>query len=733
MQMDKHIRTGEIISALKREISAFDAKTDSSDIGVVMQCGDGIAQVSGLDKAMSGELVEIEVPGAGKVAGIAMNLEEDSIGVIVLDDYAMVKEGHIVRRTGLVSQVPAGDELLGRIVDPLGRPLDDKPLGTVKSKMLIDRKAPGIVDRENVCEPLFTGIKAIDALIPIGRGQRELIIGDRRTGKTAIALDAIINQGRCGGEPVRCFYVAIGQKRSSVVRVVEKLREFGAMEYTTVVCATASEPAALQYLAPYAACAMAEHYRDSGRHALVVYDDLTKHAQAYRQISLLLRRPPGREAYPGDIFYLHSRLLERAAKMSREKGGGSLTALPIIETQAGDVSAYIPTNVISITDGQIFLESSLFNSGLRPAVNAGISVSRVGGSAQIKAMKQVAGSLRLELAQFRELASFSQFASDLDKATQAQLARGEKLTELLKQRQYRPVDIISQIMVLYAGTRGWIDKYPTAKLMAYERHFVQYLTMKHPDFVSELRKEGVFNEKLDSRARQILSEFESVFNPDISFDDVDAGINMGLVSAISHAGTPSRSELLRIVERFAEKSLPSDTLQAEIGQIFKEAEQDVHGSDIFDEIIGKTEILDFAGPMTREELFKAAAPILAGRIKSRPDDILARLEAREKLASTAMSQELAVPHMISEGEKQFWVLPARCRSGVKMSMDAQHAHIVFFLGGTIDMRSSHLVCLAAIAQIAGSPGFADEWMRASGAEELRSLILATKRTRRRTS
>ncbi|HRR06227.1 MAG TPA: F0F1 ATP synthase subunit alpha, partial [Victivallales bacterium] len=554
----EHINPSEIVVNLKREILNFETKIDSSDVGTVLQCADGIAQASGLNSVMSGEIVEIDVGEGEKIPGIAMNLEESSTGIILFGDYFKVKEGQTVRRTKLVCQVPAGDQLLGRIVNPLGKALDDMPDPIGDENILVERKAPGIVERENVCEPLYTGQKVIDALIPIGRGQRELIIGDRRTGKTSIAVDAIINQKFCSDKPVKCFYVAIGQKRSSVLRVVDKLREFGAMEYTTVVCATASDPAPLQYLAPYSACAMAEYYRDRGQHALIVYDDLTKHAQAYRQISLLLRRPPGREAYPGDIFYLHSRLLERAAKLSSAKGGGSLTALPIIETQAGDVSAYIPTNVISITDGQIFLETSLFNSGLRPAVNVGISVSRVGGSAQIKAMKQVAGSLRLELAQYRELASFSQFASDLDKATQSQLLRGEKLTELLKQKQYSPMDVSLQIMVLYAATRGWIEKYPTNKLLAYERHLIQFLQMKYSDFLSKLKKQQAFDEKLEAEARQILSEFADTFNPDLSYEDVESGISLAISSAISNVAMPNRSELLKLVEHFVEKSLPAD-------------------------------------------------------------------------------------------------------------------------------------------------------------------------------
>lgn len=727
--MEKQINTTEIIANLKREIIDFEAKIDNADVGVVLQCADGIVQVSGIDNVMSGEIVEIEVSDDEKISGIAMNLEETSVGVIVMGDFLKVKEGQTVRRSNMVCSVPAGDELLGRIVDPLGNPLDDKALFS-HERALVERKAPGIIDREDVKEPLYTGFKVIDALIPIGRGQRELIIGDRRTGKTSIAIDTIINQQFCEGEPVRCFYVAIGQKRSSVLRVVEKLREYGAMKYTTVVCATASDPAPLQYLAPYSACAMAEFYRDRGMHALIVYDDLTKHAQAYRQISLLLRRPPGREAYPGDIFYLHSRLLERAAKLSKEKGGGSLTALPIIETQAGDVSAYIPTNVISITDGQIFLESSLFNSGLRPAVNVGISVSRVGGSAQIKAMKQVAGSLRLDLAQYRELASFSQFASDLDKTTQAQLSRGEKLTELLKQKQYAPLDVALQIMILFAGSRGWIDKYPTSKIMAYERHLIQFLKMKHGDFISELKDKKSFDDKIEAKARQILSEFDSSFNSDMSYEDVDSGISVALSSAISQAGIPSQSELLRIIERFAEKSMPSDIkVKDDINRFFDETLDKEEESDFFDNLIRDCVVLDIHDTLSLNQLFEKVSDILGDKVSVSSKDVLQKLKAREKLASTALTAELAIPHCMVEGDKKFSIVPVRCKSGVKMSLTAQNVHIFFFICGSIDMRNVHLKCLAAIAQLAGNKQFADLWMQAADADALKELIISSKRTR----
>ena len=732
--MEKQINPTEIIANLKKEIINFEPRIDNADIGVVLQCADGIVQVSGIGGVMAGEIVEIEVSDSERIPGVAMNLDEYSVGVILLGDFLKVKEGQTVRRSKKVFQVPAGDQLLGRVIDPLGNPLDDKPLKKPDTTVLVERKAPGIIDREDVKEPLYTGLKVIDALIPIGRGQRELIIGDRRTGKTSIAIDAIINQQFCDDEPVRCFYVAIGQKRSSVLRVVEKLREYGAMKYTTVVCATASDPAPLQYIAPYSACAMAEFYRDRGQHALVVYDDLTKHAQAYRQISLLLRRPPGREAYPGDIFYLHSRLLERAAKLSKEKGGGSLTALPIIETQAGDVSAYIPTNVISITDGQIFLESSLFNSGLRPAVNVGISVSRVGGSAQIKATKQVAGSLRLDLAQYRELASFSQFASDLDKATQAQLARGEKLTELLKQKQYMPLDIALQIMILFAGSRGWIDKYPTNKIIAYERHLIQYLKLKHSNFLNELKNKKAFDEKLESKARQILSEFDSTFNPELSYEDIDSGISLALSAAISQAGIPNRSELLRIIEKFAEKSLPADKMvKDDIDRLFEEQLNKIDESDFFDNLIRKSKVLDISGVLSLDELFEKVSDRIAEEVSSSPDNVIKKLKEREKLASTALTAELAVPHCVIEGSEKFSILPVRMKNGINMSINAPNVHIFFFICGSIDMRNLHLKCLAAIAQLAGNKDFADQWMQAAGAEELRNLIISSKRVRNKNS
>jgi F-type H+-transporting ATPase subunit alpha len=501
------IRAEEISQVIRKEIEGFDQKVAISETGTVLEAGDGIARVYGLQNAMAGELLDF-----GKnVVGLVLNLEEDNVGVVLLGDFESVREGDTVKRTGKIAQVPVGDALVGRVVNALGQPIDGKGPIVSKDYRKIEIKAPGIIARKSVHEPVQTGIKAVDSMIPIGRGQRELIIGDRQTGKTALAIDTIINQK---GQNMYCFYVAIGQKQSTVASVVDKLREHGAMEFTTVISATASESAPLQYIAPYTGVTMGEYYRDSGRHALIVYDDLSKQAVAYRQLSLLLRRPPGREAFPGDIFYLHSRLLERAAKMSDKEGAGSLTALPIIETQAGDVSAYIPTNVISITDGQIFLESDLFYSGQRPAVNAGISVSRVGGAAQIAAMKKVAGQLRLELAQYRALAAFAQFGSDLDKATQQQLARGARMTELLKQGQYVPLSVEKQILLLFAGANGFIDTLPLDALGRYEQDLYAFVDDKHPELWADLRSKGTNGKEYDGLAasmRKVLQEFAPVF------------------------------------------------------------------------------------------------------------------------------------------------------------------------------------------------------------------------------
>ncbi len=498
------IEAQEISNLIRNEIEGFEKKINIAEIGTVLSVGDGIARIYGLEKAMSGELVEF----SDGLFGMVLNLEEDNVGVAVLGPDYTIKEGDTVKRTGRIVEVPVGEALMGRVVDALGQPIDDKgPIESSENRR-VDVKAPGIVARKSVHQPLQTGIKAIDCMIPIGRGQRELIIGDRQTGKTAIAIDTIINQK--GGD-VSCIYVAIGQKQSTVAQIVDKLREFGAMDYTVVVAATASSPAPLQFIAPYTGCAIGEYFRDNGKHALIVYDDLSKHAVAYRQLSLLLRRPPGREAYPGDVFYLHSRLLERSAKLSDKLGGGSLTALPIIETQAGDVSAYIPTNVISITDGQIYLESDLFYSGIRPAINVGLSVSRVGGSAQVKAMKQVAGTLRLDLAQYRELAAFAQFGSDLDAASQAQLARGVRLVEILKQGQYKPESVENQVLIVYAATNGYVDKYPVAELKRYETELMAFCESRHPELLKEILEKKTMDEALKAKVDGVLDEFKGVF------------------------------------------------------------------------------------------------------------------------------------------------------------------------------------------------------------------------------
>ena len=498
------IRPEEITQILKTQLSSFEKRLDVSETGTVVSVGDGVAKVYGLEKAMAGELVDF---GSG-VFGMVLNLEEESVGIAILGDDTLIKEGSSVKRTNKIVQVPVGEELCGRVVNALGLPIDGKGEIRTKSFRKVEIKAPGIVERQSVKEPLQTGIKAIDSMIPIGRGQRELIIGDRQTGKTAVAIDTIINQK---GRGVYCIYVAIGQKQSTVAQVVDKLRQEGALDHTIIVAATAAEQAPLQFLSAYTGVTMGEYFRDKGKHALIIYDDLTKQAQAYRQLSLLLRRPPGREAYPGDVFYLHSRLLERAAKLSDKLGGGSLTALPIIETQAGDVSAYIPTNVISITDGQIYLETDLFNSGLRPAVNVGLSVSRVGGSAQIKAMRQVAGTLRLELAQFREKAAFAQFGSDLDAATQRQLARGQRLTEILKQGQYVPMPVERQVVIIYAGTHGHLDKYPVDKLRDFEKGLSEFIDRKHPDIYKEVVSSGKIDDALKTKIEAMLKEFDGVF------------------------------------------------------------------------------------------------------------------------------------------------------------------------------------------------------------------------------
>ena len=498
------IKADEISRIIKDQLGSYELDVDVAEVGTVVAVGDGIAQIHGVEGAMATEMLEFP----HDVFGIALNLEEESVGAVLLGESTEIKEGDTVKRTGRIISVPVGDEMLGRVVNALGQPVDGKgPINTTQHAP-IEKIAPGVVDRQPVKEPLQTGLKAIDAMIPIGRGQRELIIGDRQTGKTAVAVDTIINQK---GLDVVCIYNAVGQKQSTVAQVVRTLEEAGAMEYTIVVTAGASEPAPLLYISPYSACAMGEYFRDSGRHALCIYDDLSKHAQAYREISLLLRRPPGREAYPGDVFYLHSRLLERAAKMRNELGGGSLTALPIIETQAGDLSAYIPTNVISITDGQIFLESDLFHQGIRPAINVGNSVSRVGGSAQVRAMRQVAGTLRLDLAQYRELAAFAQFGSDLDKATQDQLNRGRRLVEVLKQPQYAPLAVERQVLIIFAGTNGFLDGVDEGDVADYERDLYQFIETRHKDLLDKLTEQKKFDDELKAAVSAAIKAFTEQF------------------------------------------------------------------------------------------------------------------------------------------------------------------------------------------------------------------------------
>jgi F-type H+/Na+-transporting ATPase subunit alpha len=498
------IKADEITKLIRDQIEGYESKIAVDEVGTVISLGDGIARVHGLDKVMSGELLSFP----HGLAGIAMNLEEDQVGVVLLGEYTEIKEGDEVKRTGRIMSVPVGDAMIGRVVNSLGQPIDGKgPIATT-SFLPLERIAPGVIDRQPVREPMATGLKAIDSMIPIGRGQRELIIGDRQTGKSAVAIDTIIN---AKGNNLICIYNAVGQKRSSIAQVVKILEDNGAMEYTIVVAASASEPAPMLYISPYAACAIGEYFRDSKRHALVIYDDLSKHAAAYREISLLLRRPPGREAYPGDVFYLHSRLLERAAKLSDKNGGGSLTALPVIETQAGDVAAYIPTNVISITDGQIYLETDLFNSGVRPAVNVGLSVSRVGGAAQIKAMRQVAGTLKLELAQFRELAAFAQFGSDLDKATQAQLTRGQRLVEILKQGQYSPLPFSKQILAIFAGTSGFLDDLSLTQVREFEAALYKYVDTANPALLRTIMEKKTLDDALKAEMLTVIKEAKQLF------------------------------------------------------------------------------------------------------------------------------------------------------------------------------------------------------------------------------
>ncbi|MCX6571670.1 MAG: F0F1 ATP synthase subunit alpha [Candidatus Aminicenantes bacterium] len=498
------IKADEITKIIQQQIEGYDKDIDIREVGTVLSVGDGIARVYGLDRVMSNELLEFPQG----LFGLALNLEEEDVGVVLLGESHRVREGDVVKRTRRIMQVPAGPAMIGRVINPLGQPLDDKGPVVTDINMFVERLAPGVVDRQPVREPLQTGIKAIDTMIPIGRGQRELIIGDRQTGKTAIVIDTILN---LKGSDVVCIYVAIGQKNSTVAQIIKTLEDFGAMDYTIVVASSASDPSPLQFLAPYAGCAIGEYFRDNRGHVLVIYDDLSKHAAAYREISLLLRRPPGREAYPGDVFYLHARLLERAAKLNDELGGGSLTALPIIETQAGDVSGYIPTNVISITDGQIYLQPELFNAGVRPAINVGISVSRVGGNAQIKAMKQVAGKLKLDLAQYRELVTFAQFGTELDKTSQAQLDRGERLTEILKQDQHTPLPVEKQVLIIYAGNRGYLDEFPVAEILNYEKKLYEYFDKDHTDILTKIREKKHIDTALDGEISAAIKAFNGVF------------------------------------------------------------------------------------------------------------------------------------------------------------------------------------------------------------------------------
>jgi F-type H+-transporting ATPase subunit alpha len=500
------IRAEEISQIIRGQIKEYERKIEMSETGIVLSVGDGVARVYGVENAMAMEMLEFP----GGIYGLCLNLEEDNVGVAIMGDDTKIKEGDVVKRTGRIAEIPVGDAVLGRVIDAVGNPLDGKGPINAEEYRRIEMVAPGVVARQPVKEPMYTGIKAIDAMTPIGRGQRELIIGDRQIGKTALCVDAIINQK---DTDIFCIYVAVGQKKSTVAQVVDVLRRQGAMEYTTVVAACASDPATQQFIAPYSGCAIGEYYRDNGKHALIIYDDLSKQAAAYRQVSLLLRRPPGREAFPGDIFYNHSRLLERAAKLNDQLGGGSLTALPIIETQAGDVSAYIPTNVISITDGQVYLEPGLFFSGVRPAINVGLSVSRVGGSAQTRAMRKVAGSLRLDMAQFRELEAFAQFGSDLDKATQRQLNRGRRLVEILKQPQYQPMAAEKQVVILFAGTYGYLDEWPVESVKTYETQMLDFMAKKHGDLLKEIKEKNVISDELEGKLKEALDEFKTVFQP----------------------------------------------------------------------------------------------------------------------------------------------------------------------------------------------------------------------------
>ncbi|MBP7163238.1 MAG: F0F1 ATP synthase subunit alpha [Candidatus Omnitrophica bacterium] len=721
--MRNEIKPQEILDVLKKKIADFDAPCAETETGRIIQAGDGIARVWGLNKIMAGELVEIEADHDKTVSGMVMNLEEETVGIILFADYEYVKEGCLVRRTTRVAEVPVGEGLLGRIVDPLGNPIDGKGPVKASARQKVEVKGPGITDRKNIDEPLHTGIKAIDAMIPIGRGQRELIIGDRKTGKTTIAIDTIINQKNLKDrDKVYCFYVAIGQKRSSVVQLIETLRRHGVMEYTTVVSATASDPASLQYLAPYSAAAMAEYFRNNGMHALVIFDDLTKHAQAYRGLSLLMRRSPGREAFPGDIFYLHSRLLERAAKMSQEKGGGSLTALPIVETQEGDVSAYIPTNVISITDGQIFLETNLFNSGLRPAVNVGISVSRVGGDAQIKAVKQTVSSLRINLAQFRELAAFMQFSSDLDTATKNQLERGKRLIEVLKQPPYSPIDIYKQVMILKAGVSGRLDKYPTSKVLSYQNELFSYLETNGSSFMARLREEKNFNEELEKEAVNIFETFEKQFNPDLAESDIDSGYGINIAMALTQQTSRINREMLKLIEQIAAYDLATPTLEQELEEI-------INGKEVQEErrvehLLETCRIFDYDKSARMDDLFKKVSDAMArdlGGISRQ--EIFDKLIQREKSSSTAISPFFALPHIVLEGKNKFQMIIVRSLKGIKFNDTMAKVHAMFFLAGSMDQRHFHLVVISNLARLVQDPDFEKLWLRTRNLKVLRKTLM----------
>ncbi len=729
--MRDDIKPSEILEVLKQKLTGFGKSGNESEVGKVIQSGDGIIQVWGLDSVMSGELVEVETETHKVIPGLVMNIEEDTVGIFLFSDAELVKEGQLVRRTKRVAEVPVGESLLGRVVDPLGNPIDG--LGPIipTEYRKVEAKGPGIIERQNVTEPMQTGLKAIDAMIPIGRGQRELIIGDRRTGKTAIAIDTILNQkSNPEAEKVHCFYVAIGQKRSSVVQLVENLRKRGSMEYTTVVAATTSDPASLQFLAPYSATAMAEYFRDNGKHALIIYDDLTKHSQAYRELSLLMRRSPGREAYPGDIFYIHSRLLERAAKMSAEKGGGSLTALPIVETQDGDVSAYIPTNVISITDGQIFLEAHLFNSGLRPAINVGISVSRVGGDAQVKAIKQTAGTLRIELAQFRELAAFMQFSSDLDAATKNQLSRGERLTEILKQKQFAPIDIYKQAILLKAGISGRLDKYPTNKLMFYQNELFGFLDSHCQDFLTKLSGKSGFTPELDKELLVIFDNFELRFHPEASTADIDAGYTLNIALAMNQSNSGINRETLSMIERVTSRELASPSLEQEIGDIMKG--DDTKDKDRFDTLLESCKIIDMEKGASLEKVFQKASRIMVENDPELKSKILEELlQKREKTTPTALTPFFALPHIVVEGYDKFQMFLMRSKTGIKFSETFPAIHAAFFLAGSMDQRHLHLVIISSLAQIVRDPSFEAGWLSAPNTESVRTLLKTIRSSRKK--